>query len=113
MWRDAAWVLDMLHAAQRARDHARDLTEAQFMTSTLHQDAILRQLTIVGEAAKRISMEFRTEHPRVPWTKIAGFRDVVVHDYFRVDLQEIWRILQEELPTLVNLLLPLVPPERE
>jgi uncharacterized protein with HEPN domain len=65
------------------------------MMSPLHQDAILRQLTIVGEAAKRISTEFRTEHPQIPWTKIAGFRDVVVHDYFRVDLQEVWRIVQE------------------
>lgn len=82
------------------------------MASPLHQDAILRQLTIHGEAAKRVSAEFRIEHPQVPWTKIAGFRDIVVHDYFRVDLYEVWRIVQEELPALINLLLPLVPPER-
>lgn len=113
MWRDTSWVLDMVQAARRALEHARGLTEAQFMASTLHQDAILRQLTILGEAAKRVSVEFRAEHHGVPWTKIAGFRDVVVHDYFRVDLPEVWRIVREELPRLLNLLEPLVPPEQE
>jgi uncharacterized protein with HEPN domain len=77
----------------------------------LHQDAILRPLTIIGEAAKRVSAEFRASHPEVPWRQIAGFRDVVVHDYARVDLQEVWRIPQEDLPALVMLWEPLVPPE--
>ena len=85
----------------------------EFRTSGLHQDAILRQLTIVGEAAKRVSAEFRVGHPEVPWRQVAGFRDVVVHDYFRVDLQEVWRIVQEDLSALVAVLEPLVPPEED
>lgn len=103
----------MLQAAQQALEHARGLTEAQFMSSTLHQDAVLRQVTIIGEAAKRVSEVFRSGHPQVPWRKIAGFRDVVVHDYFRVNLEEVWRIVREELPPLIDLLRPLVPREDE
>jgi uncharacterized protein with HEPN domain len=111
MWRDTAWVLDMLLASRKAFEHARGLSEEQFQASSLHQDAILRQLTIIGEAAKRVSTEFRASHSEVQWRQVAGFRDVVVHDYSRVDMQEVWRIVQEDLPTLVTLLEPLVPPE--
>jgi uncharacterized protein with HEPN domain len=111
MWRDLAWVLDMLQASRKTVEYARDLDEEHFQASSLHQDAILRQLTIVGEAAKRVSAEFRVSHPDVPWRQVAGFRDVVVHNYSRVDLQEVWRIIQEDLPTLVTLLEPLIPPE--
>lgn len=111
MWRDAAWLLDMLHATQLALQYGRGLSEAKFMASSLRQDAILRQLTILGEAAKKISTEFRTNHPEIPWKKITGFRDVVVHDYFGVNLKEVWRIVREDLPTLMKLLAPLVPSE--
>ena len=111
MWRDVAWVLDMLQASRKALNYARGLSEEQFGSSSLHQDAILRQLTIVGEAAKRVSVDFRIDHHGIPWRQIAGFRDVVVHDYSRVDLQEVWRIVQQDLPTLIALLEPLVPLE--
>lgn len=110
MWRDLAWVLDMLQASRKILEYAVGLNEERFRTSGLHQDAILRQLTIVGEAAKRVSVELRASHPEVPWRQISGFRDVVVHEYARVDLQEVWRIVREDLPDLVTLLEPLIPP---
>ena len=111
MWRDDAWLLDMLQSARKALDYASGLSENQFMTDNLRQDAILRQLTILGEACKKISNELRTAHPEILWRKVAGFRDVVVHDYFGVDLKEVWRIIRDDLPALVKLLEPLVPPE--
>jgi uncharacterized protein with HEPN domain len=111
MWRDFAWILDMLQASQKVLEYARGLSALAFRTSGLHHDAVLRQLTVVGEAEKRVSAEFRVNHPEVPWRQVAGFRDVVVHDYSRVDLQEVWRIVQEDLPALVTLLEPLIPPE--
>jgi uncharacterized protein with HEPN domain len=111
MWRDLAWGLDMLQASRKALGYARGLNEEQVLASSLHQDAISRQLAIVGEAAKHVSLEFRVNHYGAPWRQIAGFRDVVVHDYLRVDLQEVWRIVREDLPTLITLLEPLMPPE--
>lgn len=113
MWRDDAWVLDMLNAARRVLEYARDMGEPAFLASPRDQDAILRQLTILGEAAKGVSAEFRGAHPEVPWKRITGFRDVAVHDYFHVDLEEVWRIVREDVPSLVGLLEPLVPPAAE
>jgi uncharacterized protein with HEPN domain len=89
MWRDEAWLLDMLQACRRALQHAEGLTEQGFHASALYQDAIIRQLTVLGEAAKQTAPEFRDAHPEVPWKKIAGFRDVVVHAYFRLDLDQV------------------------
>jgi uncharacterized protein with HEPN domain len=111
MWRDDAWLLDMLQSARKALEYARGVSENQFMTDSLRQDAILRQLTILGEASKKISNEMRVTHPEIPWRKVAGFRDVVVHDYFGVDLKEVWRIIRRDLPALAKLLEPLVPPD--
>jgi uncharacterized protein with HEPN domain len=72
MWRDLAWVLDMLQASRKTIEYARGLSEEQFRVSGLHQDAILRQLTIVGEAAKRVSTEFRVSHPEFLGDKLQG-----------------------------------------
>jgi len=101
----------MLQACRKALKYGHNLHEADFRASGLHQDAILRQLTIVGEAAKRVSADYRAGHPEVPWKKIMGFRDVVIHGYFQVDLREVWRIVREDLPALVVVLERLVPPE--
>jgi uncharacterized protein with HEPN domain len=111
MWRDAGSLVDMLKAARKVVEYATGLDESSFLANSRDQDAILRQLTIVGEAAKRVSNEFRTSHPEVPWRRVAGFRDVVVHDYFKVDIEEVWRIVQGDVPALIAVIEPLVPPE--
>ena len=113
MWRDPAWLLDMLTAAQKVRGYVAGLDEAQFLASSRDQDAVLRQLTVLGEAAKRVSQEFRADHPEIPWRQIAGLRDVVVHDYLLVDLEEVWRITQEDVPPLIARMVPLLPPAEE
>lgn len=95
MWRDAVSILDMLEAARKVVEYATGLDESSFMASSRDQDAILRQLTIVGEAAKRVSEEFRTSHPEVPWRRVAGFRDVVVHDYFKVESRKSGKSFKE------------------
>ena len=111
MWRDDAWLLDMLQACERAVRYTTGVSGAAFLADEMRQDAILRQLTILGEAAKQVSPECRMAHPEILWQKIAGFRDVVVHQYFRVNLPEVWRIATEDLLTLKRSLEPLVPPQ--
>ena len=101
----------MLQACRMALEYASDLDEASFMASNLHQHAILRQLIVVGEAAKRVSDEFCAIHSEIPWRRVAGFRDVVAHDYFRVDLEEVWQSVEEDLLALLAALEPLVPAE--
>lgn len=77
------------------------------------QDAILRRITIIGEATKRLSQDFRNQHPSVPWKKIAGMRDVITHEYNEVDLDEVWTVINENLPQLLKYIEPLVLSEND
>ncbi len=71
-----------------------------FLTTSHWQDAVVRQLEIIGEATKRLSEDLRSRHPQIPWRRIAGLRDVLIHDYMGVDIEKVWLITQHELPKL-------------
>ncbi len=75
------------------------------------QSAILHQLMVLGEAVKRLSVSFRIEHSSIPWTKIAGMRDNLIHDYLDVDLNLNWDTIERDLPALLQYLEPLLPKE--
>jgi uncharacterized protein with HEPN domain len=90
--------------------HVRDAIEAitsytaagrdAFMADCKTQDAVIRNLEIIGEAVKRLSPSLTGAHPDVPWRQIAGMRDKLVHDYFGVDLDLVWGVVERELPTV-------------
>ncbi len=111
MWRDDAYLLDMLIAARDALEFSRSLTWEQFQTSSLHQHAIAKALENIGEAARKISAETRAAHPEIPWAQIIALRNRIAHDYFSLNLARIWDIVQREVPALIALIEPLVPPE--
>jgi uncharacterized protein with HEPN domain len=71
-----------------------------FIASSHWQDAVIRQLEIIGEATKRLSKQFCSRHSDVPWRRIAGLRDVLIHDYMGVDIKAVWEITQKNLPPL-------------
>lgn len=77
------------------------------------QDAVVRQLIILGEAARRISQEMRDAHPEVPGGDIVGMRNRLIHEYFRVDLGKVWDTIKNDLPRLIALIQPLVPPDEQ
>ena len=67
------------------------------------QDAVIRNLEIIGEATKKLPPDLRDRRPGVPWSRIAGMRDVLIHDYFEVDLQIVWDVVKNRLPELKGL----------
>jgi uncharacterized protein with HEPN domain len=109
MWRDDATLLDILRAARLALEFRGRLKKAAFLTDIKTQAAVLHELLVLGEAAKRLSAAFREEHPDVPWKAIAGMRDRLLHGYDDVDLDLVWKTVDEDLPGLVKRLEALAP----
>ncbi|MDH5670339.1 MAG: DUF86 domain-containing protein [Nitrospira sp.] len=111
MQRDDSLLLDMLQAAKQIREYTTGLQESDFLQSRRDQDAVLLQFTVLGETAKRVSQDVQQAHPEIPWRKIMGLRNVVVHEYFHVDVRRAWKIASRDVPELIKVLEPLVPPE--
>ena len=81
-----------------------------FLKDELVQDAVLRNFEVIGEAAKRLDDTYRADHPQIPWRAIAGLRDVLIHQYEGVNLQQVWNIVEKDLPGLKNSIKGLLPP---
>jgi uncharacterized protein with HEPN domain len=110
--RDEAALADMLSFVRRLRSRTEGLTREAFLVDEELQDAVLYRLATLGEAVKRVSKGFRVEHPDVPWRRIAGARDVVMHGYDQVDLEVVWTILERDIPPLLEWLEANVPGKR-
>jgi uncharacterized protein with HEPN domain len=109
MWRDDATLLDILRAAHLALEFRGRQDKAAFMADAKTQAAVLHELLVLGEAAKRLSTGFRDEHSDVPWKAITGMRDRLLHGYDDVDLDLVWKTVDEDLPALVARLEGLAP----
>nr|WP_242035665.1 HepT-like ribonuclease domain-containing protein [Leptolyngbya sp. FACHB-8] len=103
--------MDIVRAGQLVLQFAQGLGREQLNADLRTQSAILYQIAIMGEATKRLSRELRTKHPEVPWDDIAGMRDIITHQYDRLDLNIVWQVVQKNIPELLALILPLLPDE--
>jgi uncharacterized protein with HEPN domain len=99
MKRDELYLRHVLEAVERISEYI-SVGYDEFMSQAHWQDAVIRQLEIIGEATKRISGDLRSLHPDVPWRRISGLRDVLIHNYMRVDLQAVWEVTQRDIPEL-------------
>jgi len=109
--RDAAHLWDMLQAARDAVRFTGDLSRDDFVAdeAEITRLAVERKLEILGEAARRISPAFRDRHPDIPWRETVGLRNVITHEYGRVNYKEIYGIIRDRLPELIERLARLVP----
>lgn len=103
------YIVHMLECIQKIEEYTKDGKDV-FMDSGIIQDAVTRNFEIIGEAAKHVDATVKERHPEIPWKTIAGFRDVLIHDYMGVDLEEVWMIVEEHIQPLKSSLLKLTLP---
>ena len=99
---------DMLIAAERIGSYASGLTYQAFRGDTRTIDAVLRNLEVLGEAAKQVPETLRSKHPDIEWRKLTGLRDILIHGYFGIDLDIIWDIVDTKLGPLTEQLSALI-----
>jgi uncharacterized protein with HEPN domain len=102
MPRDEHYLADLLEAASAIKGFLSGVEKDAFLASDLLQSAVLHKLTIIGEAANRLTPEFRAGHPEVPWRNIVAFRNIIVHAYFTIDWDIAWNAATVRVPELVE-----------
>ena len=103
-------LADILSAARLIQEFVAGVGESAFMRDPKTQYAVYAQLTIMGEAARRVSADFRWQHPDLPWHEMIGMRNRIVHGYDEINWQIVWHTASRDIPDLIHKLAPLLPP---
>lgn len=111
MQRDLQFLLDMLQSAELILTYAAQSSKDEFVANVQLQDAIIRRLLVIAEAARRVSDTTRQALPNVSWQEINGMRNRLVHEYDDVNLNIVWDVVQFEIPPLIEELKSRIPPE--
>ncbi len=102
-------VADSLARIRNYTSRGRDV----FFADPMSQDAVIRNLEIIGEAVKRLSADTCAKAPNIPWKQIAGMRDVLIHNYFGVQLERVWQVVERDIPVLEKAVADLLAPTNE
>ena len=97
----------ILESINLIEEYIKNKNKADFLNSKQLQDAIIRRIEIIGEASKNISDNFKKSHTEIPWKQITGMRDILIHQYFGVDLDLTWEVIETDLPKLKKQLIEL------
>jgi uncharacterized protein with HEPN domain len=97
-----AYLEDIIEAAGAAREFVTGMDKGELGKDRRTRDAVVRNLEVIGEAAKKLPAQMKRDHPEVEWKKIAGLRDILVHDYFGIDMDIVWDVVQNKLPVFTE-----------
>lgn len=105
---DRVYLRHILDAITQIESYLDNATHEKFQTTPLLQDGAIRQLEIIGEATKNLSVALRDQYPQIPWRKMAGLRDILIHQYFGLDIGAIWLTTQRDLPIVKPLVVDIL-----
>lgn len=108
---DSERLNDLREAIQRIQIYLGGISYEEFLDDPKTQDAVIRNIEVIGEAAKGVSEQVREAQQHIPWRNMAGMRDRLIHDYFGVNLDIVWQVVSEELPRIAVLLTGAVDPD--
>lgn len=94
------YLNDILESIEIIQKYFQNISEEEFKNNLQIQDAVIRRLEIIGEAARSVSDDFRKSHGEVPWREVADLRNVLIHEYSGIDIKRIWKIVIQDLPIL-------------
>ncbi len=97
---DQLYLIHISECIERIEAYVSGIDKRAFMASSLVQDAVIRNLQIMAESARRVSDRLKEAQPKIDWYKIAGFRNILVHDYLGIDVETVWNVVVKEIPTL-------------
>ena len=97
---DSVFIQHILESIEAIEEFSKDLSLEELHKNRLKKSAIIREIEIIGEASKNISNDFTKKHPEIPWKNIIGTRDIMVHQYFGVNIEVVWKIITQDLPKL-------------
>lgn len=102
MQRDKEYIIDIIEAAKLAIQYTDETTREEFFGNTQNQDAVIRRIEIIGEAARRLSEETQAAYPEIPWSDLISMRNILIHEYDDIDIGIVWETVRNDLPLLVD-----------